>query len=143
MSNANTIENPHTAIAGGAPPKASVPLDDAPYLPKITLDEPTAMQVFFAWEKLRLIYNIVLVFTAVLICWPILPFIFVETLGAALIANVMYCAGPVAECYLCWFGVPRLIARAIVFVLGLLLSIGVTIESAREAWQLVPPVPQG
>ena len=94
---------------------------------EIALPVPDVMSVFFEWERLRVIYNAALVAVVVFITWSnglllIIPLAIVP----AILANLCFCAGPVAECYLCWLGVPRGPARWFVFGVGLCLSIGVT-----------------
>jgi hypothetical protein len=91
--------------------------------PSIRANNAGAMEVFFAWEKLRLVYNGVLLVVSLSICgWAVVDVV-VEAVLAALCANLMYCAGPVGECYLTWFGVPGVAARSLLFVLGLVLSV--------------------
>src|SRR5262249_59017853 len=83
----------------------------------ILRDDPPAMSVFLAWEGLRVVYNLVLIAVVVALLGPTgilqrLPYV----LEGALVANVCFCAGPVAEGYLCLFGVSRPAARTLIFV---------------------------
>jgi len=84
------------------------------------------MEVFFAWEKLRILYNGLLI-VAVLIRFEfileVIPF-FVEP---AIYANLCFCAGPVAEGYLCWFGLPRQPCRWVVFWIGFFITVAFAI----------------
>src|SRR5262249_34009250 len=86
-----------------------------------------AMDVFFAWEKLRVFYNLVL-------AGPVLSHAIGSGIGMdiafwlwvcewAFGANLAYCAGSVAEGYLCILGFDRRCIRWCVFVAGLLLSV--------------------
>ena len=90
--------------------------------------DATAKEVFLAWEKLRLPYNIVLLLLTVggfglLGTGTIGPKELLGNLiGGAVIANVCFCAGPCAEGYLVWIGANRPITRMIVFAVGLALA---------------------
>jgi len=131
------------AIVPGSPSPA---LPDsggsAERIPDIRLDEPTFKEVFVAWEKLRLVYNglllavVVAIFreTVVIVAplFLILP---------AILANVCFCAGPVAEGYLCLIQIPRRFARWFVFGSGCLLGMVVTYVSIKENWIGIPMWP--
>jgi len=86
----------------------------------------TALEVFLAWERLRVMYNVVLA-TLVLVGagndWnaPEFPW---QLAYAAFLANVCFCLGPVAEGYLVLLRANRRVARWLVFVPGLLLACG-------------------
>lgn len=74
----------------------------------IRLDEPTFKEVFVVWEKLRLVYNGLLVAVVVAIFREAVFFVpLVFLVVPAILANVCFCAGPVAEGYLCLIQVPR------------------------------------
>jgi hypothetical protein len=96
----------------------------------------TAAEVFFAWERLRVGYNAVLLGFGVgwlllfgppthLLFWP-------RLLEEAVIANLAFCAGPVAEGYLCWVGFPRRPARYTLFAAGTALAGGLALASLRH-----------
>jgi hypothetical protein len=95
-----------------------------PSLVRSSIDA-TAKEVFLAWEKLRLSYNIVLLMLTVgglglLGTGPAKPLELLGNLiGGAVIANVCFCAGPCAEGYLTWIGANRRITRMILFAVGL------------------------
>jgi len=92
----------------------------------LTHREPSCLRVFFAWELLRLLYNI-----------PMAAIFFLCVAGTArdgggvppvralfgcggiffLIVNVPFCLCHVFEVYLCWLGMRRCIARTGLFVL--------------------------
>src|SRR4051812_765664 len=109
-------------IAEGLPPRR-MDLDEDLSVPSLAVPkkEPTAMEVFFAWEKLRVAYNVILVAVTVVKLlntkddWGLQPLV---------MANVAFCVGPVAEGYLCWLGVKRPSARALLFGLGMFAAIG-------------------
>ena len=113
-----------TDVAEGLPPQDLSANDDrAPSgVPDIRKDDVSAMDVFLAWEKLRIVYNGVLVSIVVI---SILsgrdfnPFVLIE---GALFANLCYCSGPVAEGYCCLFGISRQFARAVIFIVGVLMA---------------------
>lgn len=99
-------------------------------------DEPSAQQVFLAWEKLRLLYNGLLA-GIVLISgyrnlqdWTFWVFVVEGAVGA----NLCYCAGPVLEGYLALISIPRQKARVALFVLGCCAASGLT-YLATAAWQ--------
>ena len=101
--------------------------------PEVVPDTASAREVFLAWEKLRIVYNGVLV--AVVLGasalgalqgharWSDVAFRR-HLLFAAVVANVLYCTGPVAEGYLALLGSPRRAARGVLFGLGLLFASG-------------------
>ena len=86
-------------------------------------DDPGAMAVFVAWEKLRLVYNMILAAESMLLMGLGTLFWLPILLQGALLANVCFCAGPVAEGYLCLLGANRTAARWTVFILGILASV--------------------
>jgi len=102
-------------------------------------NEADAMRVFFAWERLRLLFNLLLI--AVTVSYAVLsskathPVFWVKAVSEGVLANVCFCAGPVAEGYLCWLGVPRVPARWFVFVCGTVLAITLAIHAIQQ-WQL-------
>jgi hypothetical protein len=110
----NLPSPPPTTIVAGSPspaPPSEIPV--AADVPDIRTPDTSAMELFFFWEKLRLILNLPLIVVASCamsrlgeFCWLILG------------CNLYFCLGPVLEGYLCWFGVPRGGARLL--SLGLL-----------------------
>jgi hypothetical protein len=108
-------------IAKGLPPtyQAALPLFN------IRASEPTFMEVFFAWEKLRLLYNSMLIVavlgTALKAGYSMLVGIFF--VEPAIYANLCFCAGPVAEGYLTWLGLPRRPCRWIIFWVGFFITL--------------------
>lgn len=97
-------------------------------VPLVFEDTASARDVFLAWEKLRLVYNAALVLATLagMALNPQASFLdrsFLRLLlYGSVVANVLYCAGPVAEGYLAWMGAPRRSARAVVFTLGCVLG---------------------
>jgi hypothetical protein len=134
MNDKATQESQETEIAVGPPlpPRADLASEDGP---DIRLKQPTAMEVFFAWEKLRLAYNALLAVTGIgmmILKAEFSPLIVVFAAGPILLANLCFCVGPVAEGYLCWFGLPRRPVRWIIFGLGLLIALGYTVEGMES-----------
>ena len=122
------ISSSPTDIASGLPPLAN---DPTLSLPNIRAAEPTFMEVFFAWEKLRLLYNglfIVVVLIRLEFNLLAIPF-FVEP---AIYANLCFCAGPVAEGYLCWLGLPHQPCRWVVFWAGFFFTLALAIVYFSE-----------
>jgi hypothetical protein len=118
---------------GLSPALAQPPVDeDAAPWHNISQPQASADEVFLAWERLRLFYNAILL--VVVVCYFGLETLFIVpfALLPALLANLCFCAGPVAEWYLYLLGMPRRSARWLVFVLGTLLSVVVTLAAAAE-----------
>jgi len=116
-------------MASSEPSKESSPIAEGlPPLPPydadvLEIDEaPTASEVFFAWERLRLVYNAILV-----------AVVLFRRLGGedlqvqflvenALFANLCFCVGPVAEGYLVCIGLRRKAMRWLLFLGGSVLA---------------------
>jgi hypothetical protein len=86
-----------------------------------------ARQVFLRWERLRIPYNALLVAVVMLpagggFSWPD-PGDFLILLMGAVLANLCFLAGPVAETYLAWLGMRSKLVTAVLFVGGVLVSI--------------------
>ena len=107
--------------------------DDADDLaPNIRSQEPSAMQVFLAWEKLRVVYCIVVFLWLFKVMSSLRGdgFDWKRLFGMMFVFNVCFCAGPVAEGYLCCFHVPRMIARWVVVSIAIMGSV-----LALEFWR--------
>lgn len=110
-----------TEITEGLPPAPPIHDDRVESAEHdLRVNEPSAMQVFFAWEKLRVLYNVILI-TGLLAkysgmrgglgdrwLWDFCFFLF--------LTNACVSTGPVIEGYLCYFGLPRRAARWISFL---------------------------
>lgn len=83
-----------------------------------------ALPIFRAWEKLRFLYLIIMALITILIVgMKLFEFqTLLLLLKGALVANVLYFAGPVFETYLCWLGLSSKWVRPILFVAGTLLT---------------------
>src|SRR6516225_2375454 len=133
----NVAESPLADIAAGPPPDADEPDAAAPALPvpSIRAGEPTFMDVFFAWEKLRLLYNglLILAVSAILLNAGhnvlVVGMVFVEP---AIYANLFFCAGPVVEGYLSWLGFRHPACRWYIFTVGLFFSFVTAVEATQE-----------
>ena len=85
------------------------------------------------WERRRLYYNavlagVVLLTTSIGLWRELLDPVFWEVLIAgAFGANVCFCTGPVVEAYARWLGVKGTTIGPILFTMGLLLSIPLTL----------------
>jgi len=99
-------------------------------VPEITLPEPTHMEVFWAWERLRLLFNLLLTGLVVLLCIAkgFSPLAGLWFLPQALVANIGFCVGPVCEGYAAHAGMPRQITRIFMFCAGLLFAAFAAIE---------------
>ena len=112
---------PVTEFAEGLPPAAPVHDDRADLTESsVRLNEPSAMEIFFAWEKLRLLHNGVFFLALFLRNGTLLSpaFTLYEFILIAATVNACYSTGPIVESYLTWFGVPRALARWSVFGIG-------------------------
>jgi hypothetical protein len=95
-----------------------------------------AKVVFYDWERLRLVLNLILFGLA--ICRLSLagfnrhPHWSLSLLGAALVVNICFCALPVVEGYLCWFGLDRYRARWMAFLLGTIPGLLVVLSSRLD-----------
>lgn len=106
------------------------------------MDDPTFQEVFIRWEKLRLAFNGLLLAAVIVVWGPAFIVAFARLLVfPAIQANLFFCAGPIAEGYLCLFHVPREFARWLVFVAGCLIGVVVTYISLKENWIGVPEWP--
>lgn len=89
-----------------------------------------ARNVFLAWEKLRVVYVIILGSVTVMLTGLSLnvdlPLLRLIVLGAVT-ANVMYFVGPTTETCVQWLGYSRPWLRWLLFVGGTLLSVLLTI----------------
>ena len=88
------------------------------------LADESATGIFLAWEKLRVLYNLTLACVVVSIIGnPFRASIeWTYLIQGVVTANILFCAGPCAEGYLTLLGANRHLARAFLFISGLLLS---------------------
>lgn len=122
------MENPYTSPQSGpGPTQLEVGSTDPTVVRLARIGE-----VAVAWEKLRLWYNIVLAAVALIAILNINASLLVDPrameamLLAALAANACYCAGPLGEGYVTWFFGPVPWLRGVVFVMGSMGAIGLT-----------------
>lgn len=87
---------------------------------------PALRSTLLRWERLRILYNLVLVG---LVLWPTGGTFRLPTLGelpvlavGAALANLCFMAGPATEAYLCWLGLRSRWVTAGLFACGLLIS---------------------
>ncbi len=84
-------------------------------------------RLIVTWEKLRFVYNAIGLIPTVFIVLAARPAVF-EIAICAFWANLCFCAGPVIDGYLTWFGFRSRVVTVILFVLGtsvmLLLAFG-------------------
>jgi hypothetical protein len=93
---------------------------------------PTAKTIFLQWEKLRIVYIAVLAGVSMLLAGPQglnKPDVIRILVEGAVIANVLYFAGPVIETYVAWLGFRPCWLRWLLFGGGTLLSILLAIAS--------------
>ena len=122
------MENPYTSPQSGP---RTTPLDDASADPAV-LRLARIGEVALAWEKLRLPYNLMLAVAALVAVLNFNaglladPRALADMLLAALAANACYCAGPLVEGYVTWFFGPVPWLRGVVFVVGSMGAMGLT-----------------
>ena len=86
-------------------------------------ENPRAVDVFLAWEKMRLAYNLVLATVVSLFIGLFgVSISFLSLLEPAVAANVCFCDGPVVEGYVCLLTRERRLVRGLVFLFGTLLA---------------------
>ena len=106
---------------------------------KLSAENPRAVDVFLAWEKMRLAHNLVLAMFVFLFLGLFGVSIgFVSLLEPALVANVCFCAGLVVEGYLCLLTRERRLVRGLLFLFGTLLAILLAFFYLFAALPVVP-----
>ncbi len=96
-------------------------------------DEPADQQLgriarttFLAWEKLRILYNVVLVFLTLVAAaksvWTLS--LLTMAVAGAVFANLCYFAGPIIETYVTWLGYRGKQLRVWLFISGTLFACG-------------------
>ena len=120
----------------------SQPLADRLRSPEPLLPLPElARKVFITWEKLRLLYVVIVGLWSLLLVsmlspggqWQAVPTLLV----GGLVANVLYFAGPAIDTYARWLGLSPTVAGIIrwaMFVGGTLLTMGLAFDALLPAW---------
>jgi hypothetical protein len=101
-----------------------------------------ARSVFLAWEKLRVIYVAILCLMTLALVgmqgrYPLRLWLLI--FSGAVVANLAYFAGPIAETYIRWLGYQRTWPRWFLFIGGTLLSLILTV--GMLAAELLPNQP--
>jgi hypothetical protein len=98
--------------------------------------------VWYDWERLRLAYNAILIGVVLAATHFVgvgeYPLWGLYVIGDAFVANICFCAGPVAEGYLCWFGLDRHRARWMVFLVGIFFAVWFAILEVQRLAVLPP-----
>ena len=91
-----------------------------------------ARETFIAWEKLRLVYNAILVplcIGLILLASRATPqphvtdlMLWASCIFGGVVANACYFAGPIIETYVAWLGLPSRTLRYVLFTLGTLFT---------------------
>jgi hypothetical protein len=87
----------------------------------------TIGRVIVRWEKLRMLYNVILTAEAAILV-GIAPFggsrvdMVKHIILGGIVANVFFCAGPVVNAYLVWLGTHSRVISWLLFVMGTGLS---------------------
>jgi hypothetical protein len=93
--------------------------------------------IFRAWERLRLVYNAALVLVVMLSVGPeqeIPPAFWLFLACQAVLANLCFFAGPLAEWYVGWLGYRSRATRWVLFGAGLLFAVVLAADSLRGPW---------
>ena len=86
---------------------------------------PTALEVFLVWEKLRIIYNSIMLIGTFYVVFPVAERvagveIHIENAGEMinvfLMWNICYCVVPIGEGYCRLLGIPRYVSRWMLFI---------------------------
>lgn len=91
---------------------------------------------FLHWEKLRIIYNMVLVALTCIATFGLKPELALDpgfwllAIGAGLAANVCFFAGPLSESYIRWLGYRSAVLTYGLFGAGMAFSSAVTLVAA-------------
>lgn len=103
-----------------------------------------AKSVFLAWEKLRFLYNFVLIFIVVAMAVLLggaqllssIEFWLMAIVGGV-ISNICFFVGPIVESYVHWLGLRLTWLRSTCFLLGLALTTVVALLTVAElAWSV-------
>ena len=107
------------------PPTATLAVADSPIEDRFHIVGKTVV----AWERLRLIYNTVMgpfVLAVVAFSHTIAARdyieLFAEIVAGGVLANLCYCAGPIIDGYLTWFGFRHRWVTIILFLCGTMLT---------------------
>jgi hypothetical protein len=93
--------------------------------------------IFRAWERLRLVYNAVLVLVVLLFLSEkreVEPAFWLFLVCQAVAANLCFFAGPLAEWYLGWLGYRSRATRWVLFGAGLVLAVALAVVTLRPPW---------
>jgi len=107
--------------------------DDVPSPVQIALSD--VRETFLIWERLRILYNAVLVALTCLVVFSLKPEAATEphfwsrTILGALAANVCFFAGPAADCYIRWLGYKSRVVTYGILGMGLLVACGITVSA--------------
>lgn len=90
-----------------------------------------ARRTFLAWEKLRLVFIVILGLLVIVVAGPNLrqAKTLVLIIEGAVVANVCYFAGPIVESYARWLGYQGKWLRRVLFTLGTILVMLLAIAS--------------
>ena len=94
--------------------------------------------VFLAWEKLRVLYNGILIALVLGWAWMIVPselgmgHFWFSAIAAGFMANLCFFIGPTVETYVTWLGARPVLLRGALFVLGTGFSCVVTAVALGE-----------
>lgn len=92
-----------------------------------------AKPVFLKWEKLRIVYNLILLVILLISRIPAMgnnifePWALGSWLVGAVLANLCFFLGPLSETYIAWLGWRSVGVTVIIFAVGVLVSIPLVI----------------
>lgn len=128
-------ENPYSPPSFDESPETSDSLVESASSPSLaSIARPT----FLAWERLRIIFVVVLGMLTLVLAGPTLTKlrVLVLVVEGAFVANICFFAGPIVETYVRWLGYHRRWVRWLLFVGGTILTAMLAV--AAMAPMLVP-----
>ena len=134
------------------PAALSAPADPGPPAAIAPPAEPAAFgrgdlrAIALGWERLRVVYNVVLAG----LCSPLAllrgpdvyaaPAFWGNCVAGAVLANVLFFAGPLTEAYVDWLGLRHPAVRWALFAVGLLASLAFAAASVWAFPEVVGPI---
>ena len=102
---------------------------------------PVAKRTFLAWEKLRLVYNAILIVMSVAyaVAWSLLfavEFWVISFIGA-IVCNVCFMLGPIIETYVAWLGYRTQELRLVFFIAGTFATAAIALLTLTSLFQAV------
>ena len=134
-------ESANPNIAEGMPPRAPMREETGEDATDIRQRAPNALEVFFAWEKLRVVYNYVLLMVVAIVAGVATMDLLPNLIELAIAANLLFCSGSVVENYIACCGIRRRPVRWVLFCIGMMLSIYYAVFVTQRIMRRLPVWP--